>query len=149
MSRVSGFGISAVIPDGWEARIHRHPHGEPTLHAATFALPARDGDFGTHATELMPSEALFLSLTEYRTGDGVDPRRGLFAGSQPTSLDPGHFSSHALLRARPGQRGLQRFFSASGRPFCLYVVVSGSARTRRRLAGVAHLLRSLDISELG
>lgn len=149
MSRVSGFGISAVIPDGWEARIHRHAHGEPTLHAATFALPARDGDFGTHATERMPAEALFLSLTEYRTGDGVDPRRGLFANSPPKSLDPAHLSARALLRARPGQRGLQRFFSTSNRAFCLYVVVSGSVRTRRRLAGVDHLLRTLDISEPG
>ncbi len=148
MSRVSGFGISAAIPDGWEARIHRHPHGEPTLHAATFPLPASDGDFGSNATARMPREALFVSLTEYRTGDGVDLQHGLFAHSQPRSLDPAHFSSRALLRAHPGQAGLQRFFSTSGRAFCLYVVVSGS-RTRRRLAGVRDLLRSLDISGPG
>jgi hypothetical protein len=97
----------------------------------------------------MPPEALFLSLTEYRTGDGVDLGRGLFAHAQPRSLEPAHFSIRALLRARAGQRGMQRFFSASGRAFCLYVVVSGRARMRRRIAGADQLLRSLDISEPG
>ena len=147
MREIRGFGISAAIPDGWEARIHRHTEGEPTLHAATFVLPPHDGDFGTRATRRMPTEALFLSLTEYRTGRGLDVRRGLFANQPPTSLDATHFSSHSLLQARPGQRGLQRFFSFSGRAFCLYVVVSGSARTTHHLAAASHLLRRLDISD--
>jgi hypothetical protein len=148
VNRINGFGISAAIPDGWEARIHRHADGEPTLHAATFALPPKDGEFGTHATDLMPPDALFLSLTEYRTGEGLDTGHGLFAHPPPTSLDQVHFHSHALLRARPGQRGMQRFFSTSGRAFCLYVVVSGSARTTHQLAAASHLLRRLEISEL-
>jgi hypothetical protein len=148
VNRINGFGISAAIPDGWEARIHRHSDGEPTLHAATFALPPKDGEFGTHATDRMPPDALFLSLTEYRTGEGLDTRHGLFAHPPPTSLEEVHFHSHALLRARPGQRGMQRFFSTSGRAFCLYVVVSGSARMTQHLAAASHLLRRLEISEL-
>lgn len=147
MREINGFGISAAIPDGWEARIHRYAEGEPTLHAATFALPPHDGDFGTRATRRMPADALFLSLTEYRTGRGLDVRRGLFANQPPASLDAAHFSSRSLLQARPGQRGMQRFFSSSGRAFCLYVVVSGSARTRHHLAAASHLLRRLDISD--
>jgi hypothetical protein len=148
MNRISGFGISAAIPDGWEARIHRHTDGEPTIHAATFALPPQDGEFGTRATQHMPEGALFLSLTEYRTGEGLDTRRGLFAHPPPTSLDPAWFHSRALLQARSGQRGMQRFFSTSGRAFCLYVVVSGSARMTHHLAAASRLLRRLEISEL-
>jgi hypothetical protein len=148
VSRLSGFGISAAIPEGWEARIHRHVHGEPTLHAATFALPPRDGEFGTRATGHMPSDALFLCLTEYRIGEGLDTRHGLFAHPPPTSLHPEHFHSRALLLARPGQRGMQRFFSVSGRAFCLYVVVSGSARLRHNLAAASHLLHRLEITGL-
>lgn len=148
MNRISGFGISAAIPDGWEARIHRHSDGEPTLHAATFALPPEDGEFGTRATRHMPSEALFLSLTEYRTGEGLNTRHGLFAHPPPTSLDRSNFHTRALLQARPGQRGVQRFFSVSGRAFCLYVVVSGSTHMTHHLAAASHLLRGLEISEL-
>lgn len=146
--RIDGFGISAAIPDGWEARIHRHGGGEPTLHAATFALPLRDGEFGTRATDRMPAEALFLSLTEYRIGEGLSTRHGLFAHPPPIALEPENLHPRALLRARPGQRGLQRFFSVSGRAFCLYVVVSGSARTTHHLAAASHLLRRLEIAEL-
>jgi hypothetical protein len=146
--RIDGFGISAAIPDGWEARIHRHADGEPTLHAATFALPPKDGEFGTHATSRMPPEALFLSLTEYRIGEGLSTRHGLFAHPPPTVLEPENLHARALLRARPGQRGLQRFFSVSGRAFCLYVVVSGAARATHHLTAASDLLRRLEIAEL-
>ncbi|MBV9413949.1 MAG: hypothetical protein JO363_03130, partial [Solirubrobacterales bacterium] len=45
-----------------------------------------------------------------------------------------------------GQVGRQEFFTASGRPFCLYVVVSGVRLERRRqLGSVGALLRSLRI----
>ena len=36
---VEAHGIGLDVPDGWEARIYRRPHGDPTLHAANFALP--------------------------------------------------------------------------------------------------------------
>jgi hypothetical protein len=146
MSTVSAFGISAAIPDGWEARIFSHPDGEPTLHAANYPLPARDGDFGSQATRHLPHGGVFVCLTEYRTGEGIDLHHGLFAHPAPRSLDPADFSSRTLLRARPGQAGLQRFFSTAGRAFCLYVVASSAARTRRRLVAASKLVESLDIS---
>jgi hypothetical protein len=148
MNRVSAYGISAAIPEGWEARIYRHADGEPTLHAATFPLPHSDGEFGARATHRMPPRGLFLSLTEYRTGDGIDLRHGLFANPVPRSLDPAHLSTRALQQARPGQSGIQRFFSTSGRAFCLYVVVHDTDHFKRRLAAAAsRVLRSLEISK--
>lgn len=146
MTRISAFGISATAPDHWEARIFRHEDGEPTLHAATFPLPPSDGEFGSRATRRMPAGGLFLSLTEYR-GAGIDlGAGGLFGEPQPRTLEDAHLSSRALLQARPGQRGVQRFFSASGRAFCLYVVVAGDGDgARRRLEDVTHILRSLEI----
>jgi hypothetical protein len=148
MSQVSAYGISGAIPDGWEARIYRHEDGEPTLHAANFALPPHDAEFGTRATQRMPHGGVFLSLTEYRTGEGIAVEHGLFAHPPPNSLDPGDLSSRALLHARPRQRGLQRFFSTSGRAFCLYVVVSDSAHVDGRLAAASRLLRSLEIAAI-
>lgn len=148
MSALRAFGVSASVPAGWEARAFRHAEGAPTLHVASFALPAYDGDFGTRATNGMPAEGLFLTLTEYRTGRGVTPGKGLFAAKAPRSLDAQALSSRSLLRARPGQRGLQRFFTASGRAFCLYVVVSGTARTHTHLAAASELLRTLRVEPL-
>lgn len=145
MTRISAFGISATVPDHWEARIFRHEGGEPTLHAATFPLPPSDGEFGSRATQRMPAGGLFLSLTEYRTGEGIEVTGGLFGNPPPRTLADAHFSSRALLQARVGQRGLQRFFSDSGRAFCLYVVVEGAAVPRERLEAVARFLRTLQI----
>ena len=56
------------------------------------------------------------------------------------------FRSTGLAHPRPGQAGVQHFFTAAGRPFCLYVVVSGPRSERRRqLALLGHVLRSLRI----
>ena len=145
MTRISAFGISATVPDHWEARIFRHEGGEPTLHAATFPLPPSDGEFGSRATQRMPAGGLFLSLTEYRTGEGIEVTGGLFGNPMPRTLAGEHFSSRSLLQARAGQRGLQRFFSDAGRAFCLYVVVADGAAQGRRLEAVSDVLSSLDI----
>jgi hypothetical protein len=147
VSAVTAFGISATVPRGWEARIFRHPDGEPTLHAANFPLPAADGEFGTRATQHMPRDGLFLCLTEYRTGEGIDESRGLFANPPPRSLEPASFSSRMLLQVRPGQRGMQRFFTASDRAFCLYVVVSNHSHAKQPLSAASHLLKHLDVSK--
>lgn len=143
MSTLRAFGISAEVPAGWEARAFQHPDGEPTLHVASFPLPPKDADFGTRATDRMPPDALFVALTEYRLGGGIEPGHGLFAAAPPHSLATHELSERALMRPRPGQRGLQRFFSASGRAFCLYVV--SSAGGTAHLAAVSRLLRSLRV----
>lgn len=146
MTSLNAYGISATIPDGWEARLFRHAEGEPTLHAATFPLPPSDGEFGTRATQGMPAGGLFLSVTEYR-GEGIDlSGGGLFGDPPPSFLEAEHLSDRALLQARSGQRGMQRFFSASGRAFCLYVVVSEAGDARDSLRAASRLLRTLVIA---
>lgn len=129
MSRLTAFGISLEVPHGWEARAFRHPDGEPTIHVASFPLPRTDGDFGSDAAELMPSDGLLFVLTEYRIAPD-DLERGIFAHPKPRTLDPALLDNRTLLRPIRGQRGLQQFFSTAGRAFCLYLVV-GSAATHR------------------
>lgn len=121
--------------------------GGATLHAGDFELPLDDGEFGDQSTGVMPSGATFLALTEYRPGAGLEPGKGLFGRRRiPTALDPTSFSAKGMAHARPGQVGRQEFFTASGRPFCLYVVVSGARTERRRqLAAIGVVLRSLRI----
>jgi hypothetical protein len=127
--------------------VFKRAAGGATLHAGDFQLPLDDGEFGDHSTAVMPSGGSFLTVTEYRPGAGLTPGQGLFAPRRmPTTLDPTAFSSRGLAHPRPGQAGAQHFFTTAGRPFCLYVVVSGPRSERRRqLAVLGHVLRSLRI----
>jgi len=47
----------------------------------------------------------------------------------------GEFAPNQLQVARPGHLGVQRFFTESGRPFCLYAVVSPARQRLERLVG--------------
>ena len=150
-----GHGIEIDLPDGWEGRIFRRRHGAPTLHAGSFALPASDGEFGTHATARMPRGAAFLTLTEYHAGNGLEPGRGLFKSRKlPLPLHHDRFHPNTLLVARRGQSGFQHFFTMGNRPFCLYAVIRGDGRRlgaagHRHLDGVNGVLRSLRIAPRG
>jgi len=147
-TRFAAHGIVLEIPEGWEARTFRHAHGESTLHAANFPLPPTDGEFGTHATERMPAGGVFLALTEYRPDSKLEPGKGLFAGGPPQHLQPDDFSERSLLRAHRGQLGVQRFFTAARRPFCLYVVAGSRAAVARHAATVTSCLRTLQVEPL-
>lgn len=146
MRPLEAYGLRVVAPAGWEARIFRHPDGEPTVHAATFQLPLRDGEFGSSAMRRMARDDAFLSLTEYRADERLVPGRGLFAPAQPRRLRPASFRPQTLLLHVPGRLGAQVFFSARERPFALYVVMGSRAALARRLAEVNALLASLVVA---
>jgi hypothetical protein len=99
----------------------------------------------------MPAAGAFLALTEYRPGNGLEPGVGLFAARRlPRRLDPASFAPTGLAHPRPGQRGMQHFFTVSRRPFCLYVVIAGDRRSlRRHLPIVDHVLASVRIAPRG
>ena len=141
-------GLRIELPRGWSGRVFRRVGGIATLHAGNFALALHDGEFGDHSTALMPAVASFVALTEYRAGAGLEPRRGLFAPKRiPRRLDPSRFAATGLAHPREGQTGMQHFFTASGRPFCLYVVIAGGRASRRRqLSEVDLVLGQLRIA---
>jgi len=147
MTALEAHGLRVDLPRGWSGRVFRRPAGGTTLHAGDFRLPFDDGEFGDASTGLMPAGATFLALTEYLPGAGLEPGVGLFAARDvPRALDPMAFRRAGLAHPRPGQAGTQHFFTTAGRPFCLYVVVSGPRSERRRqLAGLSAILRSLRI----
>ena len=147
MTVLEAHGLRIELPRGWSGRLFRRPGGGATLHAGDFQLPLDDGEFGDRSTAAMPAGASFVALTEYRPGAGLAPGEGLFASRRmPTALDPTRFSPRGLAHPRPGQAGMQHFFTVSGRPFCLYVVVSGPRSERRRqLAMVGHVLRLVRV----
>jgi len=104
--------------------------------------------FGDASTAAMAPGAAFVALVEYRPGNGLKAGQGLYAARRiGLPLDPIGFSRHRLAHPRPGQVGTQQFFTAAGRPFCLYVVLAGDRSARRRpLAAVNHLLGSLTLT---
>ena len=164
--RLAGAGLSAEVPAGWDARIYSRPLAAPqvlpepeaspfhqrvkasggsaSLHAASFPLPVSDGDFGTGATSSMPAAGAFVALLEYEVGGGLRPGVGLFAArGAPLPLGRRDFDPRALLRPRPGQLGAQRFFTAGGRPFCLYAVLGSASASVAALDELNRLLASL------
>lgn len=147
MTVLEAHGLRVELARGWSGRVFRRPAGGATLHAGDFQLPFDDGEFGDRSTALMPAGASFLALTEYLPGAGLEPGRGLFGSRRlPTTLDPTAFRRTGMAHPRPGQAGMQHFFTAAGRPFCLYVVLSGPwSERRRQLASLSALLRSLRI----
>jgi hypothetical protein len=145
---VEAHGLGIELPRGWSGRVFSRSQRVATLHAGDFQLPLQDGEFGDRSTTSMPPVASFLALTEYRPGSGLEPGMGLFAAHKlPLPLDPASFSATGLAHPRAGQAGMQHFFTASGRPFCMYVVVAGPRTARRhQLPAIDHVLRSLRIS---
>jgi hypothetical protein len=140
--RLAAHGIALELPAGWDGRIWTRPGGGPVLHAANVALPAADGDFATRATDALPADGVVVVLVDYGPDAAGTP---LFAAPAPGRIDPGELSPSTLLRRRPGQRGLQRFFTASGRAMCLYVVVGSTAHAPDLAAGVSRVLGTLRV----
>ena len=135
--RLSAHGITTDLPFGWEGRITKraapgsqfdadegrgHP-GEatfPVVHLANFALPELRGDFGSGAVDVMGPSHVLVTLFEYGP-ESVG--QALFASRGIPRLSPRMFDRAALQRTLPGQAGCQRFFTQTGRAFCLYVVL--------------------------
>jgi hypothetical protein len=155
--RLAAHRLALELPPGWDGRIYRHGHGPPILHAASFALPVADGDFGSGATGALPDGGVFVALKEYEPGPRLVPGRGLYAArSVPLPLDLGRFNPRTLQVGRRGQAGMQHFFTTNGRPFCFYAVVSTVAprtahatRADDRVAEVSRILSSLAIGGRG
>ena len=134
--RTAAHGLSLEVPAGWEARIVRSPESAPYLHVASFALTAGSGQFGAGVTATMGPDGVFAALVEYVVDRHAEPGAGLFASRrwQPR-LRLGEFGHDRLQVMRPGHLGTQRFFTAKGRPFCLYAVVTPARRRPAQLIG--------------
>jgi hypothetical protein len=155
VKRLARGGVTVELPERWSGRLFAGRGDAIVLHAASFALPLDDGAFGDQSTGIMRPGSAFVALTEYLPGGDLKPGAGLFASPRiPVALDPTSFSERRLAHPRPGQSGSQQFFTVTGRPFCLYVVLAAS-RSELRVAGagrhpqlpaVRMLLRSLRVS---
>ena len=164
MIPLTGYGVSAQLPPGWEGRVYQRPtpgagssqvvpssrttadanptaagwlgdETRPVMHLANFALPADRGDFGSGAVELMGPPDVFVALLDY----GPPCLGGaLFSPAGIPRPTPELFDPNALQRQLRGQAGYQAFFTVSGRPMCLYVVIGS-------LGAAADLCRQVNV----
>jgi hypothetical protein len=142
--RITGHGLAIDLPPGWEGVIYRREGGYPVLHAGDFTLPAGDGDFGIKAIRDMSPAGAFAAMTEYDPAIGG---RGLFSElDTPWPLRPTDPSPRAMQRTVGGRAGVQRFFTAKGRPFCLYLVVGTAGGTAGPVARANRVLSTIRIA---
>ncbi|MGQ0847898.1 MAG: hypothetical protein ACT4OP_02030 [Actinomycetota bacterium] len=147
--RLSGEGISVDLPVGWEGAIGATGQNEDgsvrnvVAHFASFPLPARRGDFGGGAVELMSAADALIVLFEY--GRGAVGTALFATEGAPPEIAHGHFDRSVLQRSMPLQSGVQRFFTVAGRAFTLYVVVGSHVDRAEMLPAVNQLLGSLVI----
>lgn len=149
MPSLRAHGITAPLPGGFEGRIFvRATVGQevtyPVAHFATFALPIDVGDFGGGAVDRMGVDDVFVVLFEYgpeSLGRALFARQGM-----PRALLPADFRPYVLRRGLGGQSGTQWFFTQSGRPFTLYVVLGSHARRHVLVPRVNGLLASVSVS---
>jgi hypothetical protein len=145
--KISGYGITVELPATWEGRIYKRPEGFPILHAGTFALPAEDGDFGSGAVASMGSSDAFAALLEY---DPTLAYTGIFAPNGfPLPLRGSDASPKAMQRIVRGRTAVQRFFTESGRAFCLYAVFPAGARLVSLVAHANRILQTITIDPPG
>ncbi|MDQ6784843.1 MAG: hypothetical protein M3063_15695 [Actinomycetota bacterium] len=117
----------------------------PFLHLANFPLPPSRGAFGTGAVELMKGTDSLIVLLEYSV-DSLGTALFAPAGA-PRVLYPREFHPRALQRILAGQAGYQAFFTESGRPFSLYVVLGSLAQAVTSVPGVNRVLAGLRIDK--
>ena len=148
MRQLTAHGLAVAMPPGWEGRIHRRwaavasEDTKPVVHLANFALPEQRDDFGGGVTPAMRSPDVFVVLFEYGPESLGTP---LFASKGVPRVTAAMFGSKRLQRPLPGQLGCQHFFTANGRPFCLYVVAGSRAYLPRIVAEVNAVLAGLDV----
>ena len=124
------FGVA--VPPGWDVRISDSALGPagavdyPVVHAANFPLPTWREDFGGEVVAAMTGGQVFVAILGY----GSDAAgQGLFAAAGlPRPVHPDWFDPHQMQRPVAGMAGLQRFFTAQRRAFCLYAVLGSYTR---------------------
>ena len=163
---LSAHAIRAHLPSGWEGRISKlSPSAAPALlqpqsvhalaqevispfaHFANMALPAEMDSFGGGAVERLGPENILICLIEYSpecAGTALFSSQGL-----PRKLSAREFNRRSLQRILPRQTGLQRFFTESGRPFCLYVVMGSFLGLGPAVRKANTILRGIVISPAG
>ncbi|GGM18414.1 hypothetical protein [Nakamurella endophytica] len=115
----------------------------PVSHVANFPLPPDRGDFGCGAVDRMTGSHCLIALVEY----GPEcVGTALFAPAGMPTPAVSAFGPDTLQHRISGQLGYQRFFTVSGRPFCLYVVLGGARNAAALVGRVRSVLAATTVA---
>jgi hypothetical protein len=137
MTEVRGSGFAVDVPPTWEVNIRPESAMllggddgviEPAvLHMANFRLPPELADYGDEIYTALGPADVFISIIDFGP---LAPDQQLFNHKgMPIPLTLDSFSEDAAVRGLQGGTASQQFFQASGRGYCLYLVI-GSHRER-------------------
>ena len=161
MTQFADAGISVDLPARWDGQIRAAGRGYTSrsaatlapadagpevgvvLHAASFALPAERGDYGSGAVEVMGGSDILICLLEH---EPEAASTALFRREGVPTLTSNAFSPQSMQRAIAGMSGSQHFFQVAGRPFCLYVVVGSHATRGPLVRTAADVVQTISIS---
>jgi len=149
--RLSKDGLSVDLPAGWEGRafipsVPPPALNFPVLHASSFPMVPDDSSFAGRLAAAMGERDAVLSLVEFDprlSGDALFREHRL-----PLRVAPAEVHPMAMQVPRSGQGGTQRFFAASGRAFCLYLVVGQLGDARARFSELDVILGSIRVDPL-
>ena len=150
--RIEREGITVDVPAGWDCRIGKQfesGEGERAflvVHAATRALPGQRADYGGGVVENLGTKDVFVALIEFgpnESGSALYQER-----SDIPTLELGQFHRNQLQRRIRGQAGKQHFFTISGRPFCLYVVLGSIGNARQLIDDANGFLGGVQIGPI-
>jgi hypothetical protein len=141
---VSGRGLRAELPAGWEGRI-RASGGRAVLQAASFRLgPAGGDDLSGAAVARIPADGVLIALVEM----GEEALGSvLYSADGVPEIAPAQIAPRVANGPMPNRAGgVQRFFTAAGRPFMLYLAIGSRADAERLVAEANRVLATLEIS---
>lgn len=157
MTTLAAHGVSIDVPAGWEAELSTQPDPSTldqavdplpaplvVLHTANFSLPAERDDYGAGAVETMDRNGIFAALVEF--GSASVGTMLFAAEGVPDRLAPDDFGMDQLNVAVAGHAGLQHFFHAGSRAFCLYVVIGSHSRRGVLVPEFNRVLSGLSIA---
>lgn len=142
---ISGYGVSATLPDGWDGRIVLPSGGVVAFQTASFAMPAFDGEWPGGVVDQMPSGSAVCALIEQ---DPAFAGNGAFASTEiPTNLAASDFGWGVMPKPAPGRWGAEFTFTLpSDRTWVCWIVVDrNSGSDSERLRDLNALLASIVI----
>ena len=147
MVTLRGNGLTLDVGDGWEARmwvpdVPPPAINRPVIRLANFPLPLTKDTYAEEVADGLRPGDVVVSLVEF---EPASAGRGLYAYEGVPAIRLADLDPRAVQGGGTGRAGLQRFFSANGRAFSLYVIAREGGGLRAALRQLDVALRSLTV----
>lgn len=148
MVTLRGNGLALDVGRGWEARmwvpdLPPPAINRPVIRMANFPMPLTKDTYPVEVAEGLRPGDVVASLVEF---EPASAGRGLYAGDGVPAIRNADLDPRAVQGGGAGRAGLQRFFSANGRAFSLYLIAREGGSLRAALRELQFALDSLTVA---